>query len=75
MLMDLVGSGIFRMRNSHPRTRTSESSGENHHRFLGPTSRVSDSGILGQGLRTCIFKFSGDADDTSPGSTVREPLQ
>lgn len=75
MLMDLVDSGIFQMRNSHPRTRTSESSGENHHRFLGPTSRVSDSGILGQGLRTCIFKFSGDADGTSPGSTVGEPLQ
>ena len=42
-------------------------------RFLGPTSRISNSVGLGlMGPRLCISnKFSGDTDAAGPGTTLR----
>lgn len=41
------------------------------YRFLGPTSRISDSVGLGQKLRICISnKFSDGADAVGPWTTL-----
>ena len=42
------------------------------HRWLGPTSKVSDSAGLGQGLRTCVsYTFPGDAEVLVHAHTLR----
>lgn len=41
------------------------------HRFLGPTSSISDSAGLGKGLRIHLSNmFPGDADDAGPRNTL-----
>lgn len=72
MLMDLVDSGIFRIR-----TVILELEHLNHlERIITDSwALLPEFLIQGQGPRTCIFKFSGDADDTSPGTTFGEALQ